>query len=413
MAAFLGFLLLLVLLSCAEREKRNPFEPGNNVKVPLELSLYPDFQQVRLEWGVQDIEDYLGFNIYRSKDDTTHFVRIAQLPREVRQYTDTDIQPYHWYTYYLTVLGHNIESEPTPFAKTYPGPGETFVLTRFGYSIQRLSYDLLHTLRTYNTQFPPVSWTWDESRNEIWLANGPYRFITRLPLVTGIENFFMNEPFRRPTDVAWDAKQERLFVLDPPSKRVFVLKHLVVVDSIALPDENYFRLQLDDQSRLWVLSEQELREFDPLGDSLYATHFGPDQQGQDITYANGHILALSSDFDSRTSRLLTFDAATGPISSTDLPGTFIVLRQPAGKDYFWMAEYLGSENYRCVKLSANGQRLLELPTVKSIADLQINSFDHSVVIARRYEDAVTLYDSTGREISTRKGIYDPIKIVIR
>ena len=70
---FVIFCLLGLLLSCSERNRQNPFDPGGNLESPLELSIAPQNTAVRLNWILLKEIDFIGFNLYRSEADSSGF----------------------------------------------------------------------------------------------------------------------------------------------------------------------------------------------------------------------------------------------------------------------------------------------------------------------------------------------------
>ena len=408
----IGILVTLLLPGCSERERKNPFDPGSHFKVPIDLSLSPVGTQVTLTWSVTGLEDYAGFRIYRAVDDSTQMELFQELPASVSTYTDTSVQFYHWYYYRVSVLGHGVESDPSPMQKTYPGPGTPYILSRYGYSIYQLSYDLLHTLMRANTFLATKNWAWNPGAGIIWLATAQFRFVTRFRLEVGQEDLFLEKPFQRPEDLTFNADKSHLYVLDTRKRLIYTLVQGQVTDSIPIPQGDYLEIRTGWQNTLWLLGKTHLRVFNESGDSLFAFPFDFGQEGADLCFRNNHMYLLTTNAENQTSILFTFTENQTTMNFQELSGTFFIVRQPAAESFFWLGEYMGEGNYRAVKLSEDGQRLLELPSVRSLKDIRIHPVDGSIILVRRYEDSISLYDKNGQFISTRTQIYDPIRAYI-
>lgn len=399
----------LLFWKCAERKPINPFDPAAKIPPPVELHLLPGENNVSLTWTVQGLVDYTGFRVYRAIDDTTQFSLLAELPSNRKEYLDEAISPYHWYFYRVTVLGKGTESKPSEMEQTYPGPGKTRVLSRYGYSVQEFSYALQHRLAVYNTQFPPVSWSWDEAGQYIWLAFAQYRYVSRLNLALGLEDFFFQDDLRRPIDVQWDNTNNWLYILDQNLNMVLKLQNETITDTLLLLGQEYIKLLLTPSQHLWVLGEENAFSFREDGNLSTTISFPAQFKGMDMIVSGDTTFILIINLSLSSSRIILYDESTGQIDSLRLNGVFTLLRKPANKNYLWLAEYLGINNYQAVKLSLNGERLLSVSGMESIYDIAINPEDYSIVLVQRYQDTIALYDSLGNRIAINTKIYDPIR----
>ncbi len=406
------FTFLVIGWNCTERNRTNPFDPGGNSSSPVALSLTPGQKSVQLRWSVKEIIDYTGFRVYRSLDPSGNFQLLAQLPPNDTEFADSTLQVSRWYYYRVTVLGNNVESRPSPVQKALLGPGNVWILTRYGYSIQEYSYDLQNRINLYNTNFPPVDWAPDLLDNYFWMAFSQYRIVSRLNLDLGYEDFFLENNLVLPVDVEWDSLQHQLYVLDQGSDKYYILKDKAVVDSVSLSGEGPFKMLITDHSNLWVLDTTGVSAFDAKGDSLVRIPFPEGYKGEDLCSENGVTYILASNSGTGSTCITICDGIQPRTQGLDLGGHYTMIRKPAYGSYFWMVEQTAQNSYRPVKLSSTGERLLELPPVFSIEDLQVNPYDHSIVIARRYEETVASFDSLGNPLAELSGIYDPIKVFI-
>ena len=415
MKYYLTIIILVgqIFFNCTERNRLNPFDPEGKIKSPIQLSISPSGHSARLNWSIQDITDFKGFRLYRARDDN-NFILLADLSPQTRSYSDTLLDYYHWYQYRIAILGYQNESLPSEPVRFYPGPGKVWLLTRYGYSIRQLSYDLLHSSKVYNTNYPPISWDLDLGREEIWLAHAQYRYISKMNISLGYEDFFLQNDFQQPMDIKRDSNSDRIIVLDSRGKALFLLENQTVRDSIALDRDNYFKMMVTNNSQIIAMNDNSARIFEAEGDSLYRINFEDGFRGADMMLQDSLLYVLISNATSSQSQLITFNRSSQQLMHLNLTGIFTLIGKPADKNYLYLSEVINSNSTRLVKLSLEGNRLLELPVLAgNIDDIAINQNDNSIIVLQRYQNNLVLYDSLGQIISTNNQIYDPIKITIQ
>jgi len=405
--------IILIVFSCSGRERDNPLDPLGKFKTPVELQIFPDGHQVTLNWNVKDLKDYYGFRIYRAIGDTTSFQLLKEVNSQTKTYLDTSVMFYHWYYYRISVLGYQTESSPSAIQKTMPGPGTTEILSRYGYSIHQYSYDLLHSIRIYNTEFPPISWSWDQTGGQVWLAYAQYRSISKLNLALGYEDFFFEDQLLMPIDLKWDELNQQLFILDSQRAKIYTLVQETLTDSIDIHKDNYFKMILTPEQNLAVIDSDRVNIYSVEGVSLDTSFLPAAFLGQDFLYDDGNVYILAANIEDNRSLIRKLQLASGKIEDNFFDGYFELFTRGSSTDYFWASEFIDINNYRLVKLSDSGQRLLERTTSSNFSDMQINNIDNSLITVQRYLNRIALYDSTGSLISENDDIYDPVKALIQ
>lgn len=406
-------LFFINFLSCSERDRLNPFDPSGNIKSPVDLSVSPVNQLAKLEWTIHNITDFKGFRLYRAVDSENYSL-YQEFPPEARSFTDTPLQYYHWYHYRITVLGYQTESPPSNAVNIFPGPGVVWLLSRYGYSIHQLSYDLNHSLKIYQTNYPPIHWDLDFAHNEIWMAHAQYRYISRLNLMLGYEDFFFQNHFEKPIDIKIDRNSDRIGILDPSRRMVFFLKNNILQDSLFLNLNNFFKMVISHRSDIIVINDSLSIIFNAEGENKGTINFGVGFAGRDILVENDKLYILLASRELDISKIIVHDLLNQQSDQVILNGNFNLFSKPNAKNYFYATETIQLNSERLVKLSGEGNRLLELPILNGkIDDIAVNPVDHSIVILQRYEDRVMLYDSLGQKISSNDQIYDPIKVYIQ
>lgn len=406
-------LIYINFFYCTERNRLNPFDPDGKINSPIQLSISPNDRSVKLSWTIQNITDFKGFRLYRARDDD-NFYLLAELSPQTRSYSDSLLDYYHWYQYRISILGYQNESRPSQPVRFFPGPGKVWLLTRYGYSIRQLSYDLLHSLKVYNTNYPPISWDLDIGNDKIWLAHAQYRYISKLNISLGYEDFFLQNNFLQPMDIKLDSNSDRVIVLDSRRQSIFLLENQAVQDSIALDYDNYFKMVVTNNSEIIVMNDNSVSIFNADGDSVAKINFESGFTGRDIMLENSLLYILISNSVSNQSKIITYDRSNQQSVQLNLTGNYILFDKPVNKNYLYLGEVITSNSARLVKLSMEGNRLLELPVLTGyIDDIAINQNDNSMIVLQRYENNLVLYDSLGQIISTNNQIYDPIKITVQ
>ncbi len=405
--------LLLIVLSCSGRERDNPLDPLGKFKTPVDLQLFPDGHQVTLNWDVKDLKDYYGFRIYRAVDDTNSFELLKEVDPEIKSYIDSSVAFYRWYFYRVSVLGYQTESKPSRIQKTLPGPGTIEILSRYGYSIHEYSYDLLHRMQIYDTEFPPINWAWDQANEQVWLAYAQYRSISKLNLSLGYEDFFFEDHLLMPVDLKWDNLNQRLYILDSQKGKIYTLSQQTIIDSIDLNEDNYFKMILTPEQNIATIDSDKVNIYSVDGVSLDTSFLPPDYLGQDLLYDDGNVYILAANISDKRSLIRKFQLSSGKSEDTYIDGFFEIFARASGRDYFWASEFIDLNNYLLVKLSDSGQRLLERTTSGNFSDMQVNTIDNSLITVQRYLNRTALYDSTGGLISENDDIYDPVKALIQ
>ncbi len=403
---------LILILSCFERERLNPFDSEGNVQSPVDLVIQSEGHSAHLSWTVKNISDYRGFRLYRSEDNQPSIL-YREFTASVSSFTDSSLAYYRWYQYRMSVLGYEQESPLSKAVRIYPGPGKIWILTRYGYSIKELPYDLQQINNIFNINYPPINWDWDLVNRYIWLAFAQYRYISRFDLSLGYEDLLIQDDFQRPQDIQWDHNLQQVVVLDPDKQAIYFLEQGAVIDSISLGQGDFFRIRVFRSSQLAALRDSAALIFDASRNATDTLNFPPGFLGQDICFGEGMLYLLSSNLEGRESEIIRYQVEQHTEERMTITGAFRQIRKPVAREYYCLGEILDANSCRVVKLSADGQRLLELPVLTgTVDDLQINPYDHSIIVVQRYQDNVVLYDSTGVKISDNTQIYDPIKAFI-
>jgi len=407
-------LFIIILTSCSEREKKNPFDISGNPESPVTLELSYQGSFVSLRWQVKDLTDFDGFRIYRATGTDSNFQFLERVPASDREYIDRSIQNYRWYYYYVTITSAAGESTPSNKVKTYPGPGYVWILSNLGFVINKYSYDLLHSLQTFETSYPPVAWSVYLPDSLIWLAFGTFSRVAPYNLKKGSEEYFITQGLDRPIDIIYSPELQQTFVLDNRKRQVIIIQGANITGSISLPDENFTEMVIDsNREMLYILGENRLLRLSLLSptQSVGWIHT-PGFEGRDIQIKSGRLYMLLESTDLEISQFLFQDIATQKWDTLTLSGKFYRMAVDPERQSIYLGEEKSNQKSALLKLSFTGERLFERNNFFSIGDIGINPIDHSIVIIDRFADTFYLFDSEGNLISKQTGFYDPIRVFI-
>ena len=70
---FCLFFTVILILSCRERDRNNPFDPHNDDEfIELGLSLHSTDSLITLSWNIPLKPDFSSFEIYKKEDEPSH-----------------------------------------------------------------------------------------------------------------------------------------------------------------------------------------------------------------------------------------------------------------------------------------------------------------------------------------------------
>jgi len=423
-----SFSLLLIipvwlLPGCLERPRNNPFDPAVN-RAPVSLELDPAAEQITLNWSlIQPIEDYQGFRLYRAVGSPDSFALYLDFSPSQFSYVDQDIQTGRWYYYKMSVVGQGLESLPSKTNKAYPGSGSYWALEDNGYVLRRLSYDLLHVSAAYPLFYAAREWAVVPDDSSIWFTYPQFtNVISRFNRITGREKLFYPAGISNVVDVEYNSLDESVFLLDRGKSTVFVFRTGSIGEIITLDSTEIFsRIRFHRPSnRLFALGDTRVQAI-RLNDPQYPRDTIPLRQnyrGKDLDLEGASAYILCASEGERRSILYRVSATAAPEDSLEAEGFFYRLRVGVGASRYYLAEDLPSGDDQVVQLSPDGSRQLHWPGFKQVEDIQINPYDHSLLVVDYYGNLLRLYDSQGsfisesRDLDGNSYLYRPLRVYI-
>lgn len=411
----LSALAVASMFSCAERARKNPFDVGGERESPLQVELSYQGRTVVLSWSVENLSGYTGFRVYRAVDSQEKFQQIAELPPDKLQFSDVTAEFYHWYYYYVTVLSPATESLPSNTVRTYPGPGEVWVLSNLGFEITKYSYDLIHELASVNTPYPAVEWSVDISDSLIWLVYGTFARAGRINLKAGYEDIFITSPLKRPVDVIYNSLTGQSFFLDAGLNKIWTSIESDVNGEITLFEDTYQKMKLHTvRNEIYVLGENNFVNFSVSNpNQKRVTPFPGFFTGKDLLVSDDALVLLAAAQELNRSAILVHTFSVNQWDTLYVQGFFTHLAFDDAERNFYAAEEIADGTNSLVKLSGQGVRLFERNGFLKITDIQVNKLDQSIVVVDRFSDRILLFDKFGNFISEQNDLYDPIRAYIQ
>lgn len=415
---FISVLTALFFFTCSERNRTNPLDPESEDDCcPIALRVVSDSNRVDLYWDIPPINDLTGFSIYRKTAADTSFIKIAEnlLPTRT-SFTDHHIEPRIDYHYYITILGVNTESKPSPTVSTVPGPGHYWMVDKWGYQLVKTTYDVRTKISAILTDWPPSDMAIDSENGNIvstfTLGNTVNVYDSE---TSELRKSFQN--LNRPYRVEFD-KSSRKFWLVDTSGYLYMINsddfNMTLVDgSLNKPVD----LAIDKNARQIIVCDEsggQLVIFNPQG-NLIALR----KKIGDYTIQKPRIIKFSratNDFwlvDNRPEYdlLVKFNFYSNSASVIDTVIEISDVEPAMDGLSVWLTEIQGF-NSKVLQLSDSGIRLLELQDFYYPYDISINKYDGTLAVCETGNGIVYHYDLNYQIFGNYQSLNFPVKIVI-
>lgn len=146
---------ILLLFSCARRDRTNPFDPNGKTQTNVfDLQVKSNPNEVILDWVGFNSPDLTGYNVYRAILGNP-LQQIAQTGQNIDQFIDTSIDLNTEYVYGISALGQVDESPLSRLDTITPGNSRWWVLSSNYAPLCELSHDGLHLYSTSNRYYNP------------------------------------------------------------------------------------------------------------------------------------------------------------------------------------------------------------------------------------------------------------------
>ena len=407
---------LFTLISCTQRDRDNPFDP--NGEIPVYLSARSISEIVELSWNSPDIVDYTGFNIYRKSEFSGQsFIRIAELSRNIREYTDTTISYGTTYTYYVKVASGNLESRPSEPVSVTPGPGFNWIVDKSSSQIRKVSYDLSYTFVVYDTypNLPTDMAVSNSLETGVVLYNTSSR-IEEIDLSANVKSTY--DQIIYPYAIAYDPLGTLFWIVDSSGYLYTLNTKSNTIRPISASLTKPISINIAPTKNLISVVDagaKEIVQFNRSG--TYVNRIssingksleGPYRFVIDETHNRCWMVDGNSNIDYIYTKSLDeeeFFLADSSLNAGDIE----VSR------FFERAWYVSFDNSQSVvlQLSAEGTRQLELSYFYNPYDLHVNQYDGSLIVVDSWNGKVLHYNESNRQIGRIESLVFPVKVVVQ
>jgi len=406
-------MILLFSISCADRNRDNPFDPGGDLN--LFITVLSENRTVSLSWNLPGIDELTGFNVYRKLEGTdSSFVLIgSNIPASQNSYSDTNVQYEQKYYYYITAIGKGIESNPSAIVNIIPGPGLVWIVDKKGYQIVKTTYDLEHTIFRYFTDWPPEDMDVDPQNRTggiVFPSAGHFEFIDLDDGSLLFEGNDINYPYR----ISCDRASGMFWIIDSSG----FLYEVDPIDGVIFLRSNFLRKPVEisiDQTNINVV-DTGLKQIIRFNRGGAISEVIEQVQGRPLALPQHFIfddinqrLWLSEDFEEND---FIFSRKAGEdfyrVDSTENISDLAL----SGSGGLWYINYAG-RNSTVVQLSGDGERQIELTGFWSPFDIHVNPYDNTLLIAITGSGRVEHYSSQNQFIGISSILNFPVKVTVQ
>lgn len=402
--------------SCSERTKDNPFDPSGNEPVVLNVLSFE--QTVELNWGDPDLVDYSGFNIYRREHGTedTYKLIAENMLSTRRSFTDYNIEYYKIYSYYITVVGLNMESRPSRTVSITPGPGYIWIIDNGNFEIIKTTYDTKHIIETYNTSWPPTDMAVSSEVGAGIVLYLGYGIVEKLSLMGHFQERY--EQITHPGAIAYEPVDSLFWIADT-SGILYTLDSRtdeINVVSISLSQPVY--IHVAPQNNIISVVDYRAKEIVQFNRSGVIVNIirtindrpmeGPSRFVIDEAHNRIWLIDGSGNAEyvyTRRRDEIPFIRADSVRNAGDLEVNF--LDETA---WFVLFNYQSSN---VLQLSKEGTRQLELSGFYNPYDLEVNPYDGTLLIVDTGNDRVIHYNLSYDIIGELGNLIFPVKVVVQ
>lgn len=416
MKKFLIYSTLVLFLSCSERDKDNPFDPGGDI--PLYLQARSVQETVELSWNSPNIVDYTGFNIYRKEDGSEQsFKRIVEVSRFARSFTDTTISFGNTYVYFLKIASGSIESQPSEPIEVTPGEGFNWIVDKTSYQIRKMSYDLSYTFLALDTYpgMPTDMAISNRLETGIILYSGS-ELVQEINLSGNLRNEY--DQIKFPYAVAYDPIGTLFWVVDSSGYLYSIDTQSNIIRNRSSLFSNPRSIHIAPEQNVISIVDagaKEIVQFNRSGTLINRISTingkpleGPYRYITDEKHNRIWLVDGNSDKDYIYTKSVDdeeFFLADSALNAGDIEPDFF-------GEQAWYVSFNVDESV-IMQLSAEGTRQLELSYFFNPYDIQVNPYDGSLLVADSWNGIVKHYNKSNKLIGEMENLIFPVKVIVQ
>lgn len=404
---FLIFIFSFIFfVNCTERERLNPIDPNNRKTSgrPQGLKIYSEYDQAVLQWNSLELNDFLGYRIYRQTGLDTAFHLVNLTPPDSSVFTDKNLIFGQKYEYQVSVLGTDFESERSDSVSIIPGPSTIWATDVYNRRIMKISHDCAHEI----FQIPVDGYPWevvvDHENENVWYID---ILLNQVCLISGNDyHLVASMPNGEPIDIALDVQNDRVWVADETQGKIFVFSRsgdqLYEIGGFALPSglDCYFKDGScwipDNKARTVTKLSKKGTMRIQIKDLIFPQAVAINQTTGDFWVAD-------------SSRILKYDVEGNLLlqieEGVNAPSALAV---DSANGRCWVIDINNFRSRsRLLCFDENGSKIVEVPDLNYPMNLAINPFDHSCIIAESGNGSIVKISEDGAILGTIAGYAYP------
>jgi hypothetical protein len=416
MKKILTFLSLIVIFSCSEREKDNPFDPGGDE--PVSLSAWSIQKTVELSWNSPNLVDFTGYNLYRKAEDSEQFfTRIAELSVFTRNYTDTSISYGTTYIYYVKVASGGLESGPSESVAVTPGPGFNWIVDETSFQIRKTTYDLSYTLLALDTypRMPTDMAVSDNLETGVILYNRS-TLVQEIDLSGTLRSEY--DQIKHPYAVAYDPVGTLFWIVDSSGYLYSLDTRSNILRNRSASLSKPISIHIAPEKNLISIVDagsKEIVQFNRSGSFINRITSingkpleGPYRYVIDEKHDRSWLVDGNSVIDYIYTKSLDdseFFLADSALNAGDIEASFF-------SEQAWYVSFNVNESV-VLQLSADGTRQLELSYFFNPYDLQVNPYNGSLIVVDSWNGKILHYNQSNKLIGEMENLIFPVKVIVQ
>jgi len=398
--------LLLLLVSCTDRERSNPLDPKNHEILgrPTGLNVISIQDTIFLNWDIIELSDLTGYQIYRGSDIDTEPVLHAFVSAPSNTFKDFTVVFDIEYDYQISAVGDNFESSRSDFAQITPGPTFNWVTENGNQQIAKLTHDSRHLIHRTGRFSAIVDIEPNPRTGEVWVLNNFIGIEGNLKKVSPegrVDERFIT--FESPTDAALNYSLNEIWVTDPEQSSVtkldsigntiFIIHDLTIPTLVAVDQRN---------GNCWVTDNETNSVSRVLSDGTQVLKSGVQFESitsMDLNSEDGSVWLVDG------TRVVKINQNGNFLLEIKAPLTFpgkIAINENSGE--LWAINDNPAGLY---KFSPAGEVLVDVTVSFSADNISVNLYDNSVLVSDVLGHTIYRVSEGGEILSLFKGLIFP------
>ncbi|MGH7493536.1 MAG: hypothetical protein ACREOO_14255 [bacterium] len=413
----LAFVLLSLMLlpSCSDRSRHNPFDPENpNTQgKPVGLSVISILDTLRLSWRAMQLQDLTGYAVERRLAGESEYTLRAEVPAEVNRFEDRSNLFGVLHSYRIVAKVGELASPPSDEVTITPGPTVAWLADLNDGTLIKLAHDGQHELlRTF--AFPsPLRVKIDGRRGNVWVIDQLTSDFGRVNQAGRDRQVYEN--FSEPVDLVLDLDDGNIWIADSlaPSLQRYSANGILLAKNDSLPKLAALAIH-PFFNELWAVTQdgRELLRISKQAVLLRRVPL-PVTAGDEPVDLNTHA-ASGTAWLSLGKRVVRVNEA-GELLHTSTHAFRKALRVAVDQTTAacWVIdESLAFRTSSIVKLDAQGNMLHECQGLDRPQGLAVNPFDASCYVVDTLRGRVVRISQDGEMYIVFSGLITPVDIDI-